>query len=119
MEKPLVEVLKERRKVNLLSRTLTASENTEPSYTLNEPYTNFDFIICKIRSEEDSEAIQTVILAVGISESSSISIVGVKPEDYAVYGRVTIKNNNVIALKCNKAYGWNGIILEKVYGIKY
>lgn len=126
MEKPLIELLKERRKENLLKSTLTVGNNEERAIFLSEDYTNFDFIICKVRSIEDSNAIQTIVLAVDISESSSISIIGINPESYAAYGRIYLSASLVdeglkrkINLKCIKAYGWSGLILEKVYGIKY
>lgn len=123
MEKPLIDVLKERKKVNLLNKTLTAKKDNEVGIYLSEEYTNFDFIVCKVRSIEDSNAVQTVVLAVGISESSSISIVGSSPEDYAVYGRVflseSLTESKIIRLKCNNVYGWSGLMIEKVYGIKY
>ena len=126
MEQPLIEVLKERRKVSLLKTSLTAKKNEDRGIYLSEEYTNFDFIVCKVRSIEDSDAVQTVVLAVGISESSSISIIGINPESYAAYGRIYLSASLVgeglkrkINLKCIKAYGWSGLILEKVYGIKY
>lgn len=123
MEKPLIDVLKERKKVNLLNKTLTAKKDNEVGIYLSEEYTNFDFIVCKVRSIEDSNAVQTIVLAVGISESSSISIVGSSPEDYAVYGRVFLSesliDSRIIKIKCTNAYGWSGLMLEEVYGIKY
>jgi len=96
---------------------VTTPENTS-TFTLSKNYTDYDAILMIPRGDWNSK--QSIISFAPVLDSRySIIVSASNANSYAAYGNIWLNNTNKVSIQCTSVYGWGGLSLWRVYGIKF